>query len=107
MTDIDRRHLFGAVAAGGALALGEAMAAPRILPFSDLKKEADVACLYHCDFGDPARFGQMLVNIGNHYTAAGSNPLEVQLCIVTDGAGVEVFLGNLEGSPWAYDVAGP
>lgn len=107
MTDIDRRHLFGAVAAGGALALGEAMAAPKILPFSDLKKEADVACLYHCDFGDPARFGQMLVNIGNHYTAAGSNPLEIQLCIVTHGAGVKFFLENLDGSPWADEVTVP
>lgn len=107
MTDIDRRAIFGAVAAGSALAVGQALAAPAILPFSALKKEADVACLYHCDFGDPARFGQMLVNIGNHFTAAGSNPLELQLCIVAHGAGVKFFMESLEGSAWADEVTVP
>ena len=30
------------------------------------KKDTDVACLYHCDFGDPQRFSQMLQNMHNH-----------------------------------------
>lgn len=107
MGGVDRRHILGAVAAGSALAAGAAVAAPAMLKFSDLKKEADVACLYHCDFGDPARFGQMLVNIGNHYAAGGTNPLELQLCTVVHGAGVKFFLENLEGSPWVDEVTVP
>ncbi len=107
MTDIDRRHLFGAVAAGGVLAAAGASAAPRMLKFSDLNKEADVACLYHCDFGDPARFSQMLVNISNHFAAAGANPLDIQLCIVAHGAGVKFFMESLEGTSWADEVTVP
>jgi len=107
VADIDRRSIFGAVAAGGALAASGALAAPRMLQFADMKKEADLACLYHCDFGDPSRFGQMLVNIANHFTAAGSNPMELQLCIVAHGAGVKFFLENLEGSPWADEITVP
>ena len=34
-----------------------------------IKKETDIACLYHCDFGDPQRFSHMLQNILNHYSA--------------------------------------
>lgn len=108
MTDIDRRNVFGALAAaGGALVATGAAAAPAMLKFADLKKEGDVACLYHCDFGDPARFSQMLVNIGNHYSAAGADPFGLQLCIVTHGAGVKFFLETLEGSPWAEETTAP
>jgi intracellular sulfur oxidation DsrE/DsrF family protein len=105
---VDRRNILGAVAAAGsALAAGTVAAAPAMLKFSDLKKDADVACLYHCDFGDPARFGQMLVNIANHYAAGGTNPLELQLCIVAHGAGVKFFLESLEGTPWVDEVTVP
>lgn len=108
MAEIDRRAVFGALAAaGGALSAGAAAAAPAVLKFSDLRKEADVACLYHCDFGDPARFGQMLVNIGNHYQAGGGNPMELQLCIVAHGAGVKFFMESLEGTAWADEVTVP
>ena len=108
MTDMDRRSLFGALAAaGGAVAAGGALAAPAILKFSDLRKDADVACLYHCDFGDPARFSQMLVNISNHYQAGGTNPLELQLCIVAHGAGVKFFMETLDGTAWADEVTVP
>ena len=72
---------------------------------ADLKKEAEVACLYHCDFGDAPRFGQMLNNIGNHYAAYGSDPFALQLAIVTHSAGVKYFLEKLEGTPWKDDVA--
>lgn len=108
MSEIDRRHFFGGVAlAGGALAAEAARAAPASLAYSDLKKDADVACLYHCDFGDPARFGQMLVNISNHFAAGGSNPLDLQLCIVAHGPGVKFFLKSLEGTAWADEVTVP
>lgn len=103
MTDIRRRHLIGALAtAGSALATG-AIAAPAILKLAELKKEAEVACLYHCDFGDPARFGQMLVNIANHYSVYGANPFDLQLCVVAHGQGVKFFMESLAGTPWAAD----
>ncbi|MCA0422633.1 MAG: DsrE family protein [Proteobacteria bacterium] len=108
MSDIDRRAIFGGLAAaGGLVAASGAIAAPAVLPLSDLRKEADVACLYHCDFGDPARFSQMLVNIANHYSAAGSNPFDLQLAIVAHGAGVKFFLESLEGTAWAEEVTVP
>lgn len=108
MTGIDRRHLVGAVvAAGGLMSTRAALAAPSILALADIKKEADVACVYHCDFGDPARFGQMLINISNHYAAGGSSPFDLQLCIVAHGAGVKFFLETLEGTTWADEVTVP
>ena len=93
--------------AAGGLAAGPTAAAPASVALSVLKKEADVACLYHCDFGDPARFSQMLVNISNHYAAGGASPFDLQLCIVAHGPGVKFFLETLEGSPWADEVTVP
>lgn len=107
MSEIDRRAMFGGLVAAGGLAASEAMAAPSVIDLASIKKDADVACLYHCDFGDPARFSQMLVNIANHYSAAGANPLDLQLAIVTHGAGVKFFLESLEGSPWADEATVP
>jgi uncharacterized protein len=55
-----RRGLLGlfSLAAAGAGAKA-ASAAPQGLDMEKLKKDADVACLYHADFGDPARFSQV------------------------------------------------
>lgn len=103
---INRRRILGALTAVGA-ATGSAIAAPAILKLSDLRKEADTACLYHCDFGDPARFSQMLVNISNHFSAYGGNPFDVQLAIVAHGAGIKFFLETLEGTPWAEEMTVP
>ena len=71
MSEIDRRHLLTALAAGGAIAAGtmSAQAAPKFLPFADMKKDTDIACLYHCDFGDDKRYSAMLRNINNHLSA--------------------------------------
>ena len=57
MTEIDRRHLLTALAAGGVVAAGAVSAeeAPKVLAFADMKKDTDLACLYHCDFGDDKR----------------------------------------------------
>lgn len=108
MTELDRRAIFGGLAAAGSLAAATgAMAAPEVLALSAIRKEADVACLYHCDFGDPARFGQMLVNIANHYSVAGSNPFDLQLAIVAHGAGVKFFLESLEGTAWSEETTVP
>ena len=78
-----------------------------MLQLADLKKEADVACLYHCDFGEPPRFLQMLNNIGNHYSAYGANPFELQLVVVAHSAGVKFFLETLEGTSWRDEAMVP
>jgi len=103
---VNRRLVLGALTAAGA-ASGSALAAPAILKLSDLKKDADTACLYHCDFGDPARFSQMLVNISNHYSAYGGSPFDVQLAIVAHGPGIKFFLESLEGTPWVEEMTVP
>ncbi len=110
MSDIDRRALLGGglVLAGGAMAAASgATAAPNMLKLSDLKKEADVACLYHCDFGQPPRFVQMITNISNHYSAYGADPFAVQLAIVAHGQGVKFFLESLEGTQWVEELMVP
>lgn len=108
MTDIDRRAMLGSiVAAGGAFAAASAAAAPAMKQMTEIKKEADVACLYHCDFGQPPRFVQMIRNISNHYTAGGSDPFALQLAIVAHGPGVKFFLETMEGTPWVDEVMVP
>lgn len=93
--------------AAGSLVAASAHAAPRALSIADLKKEADVACLYHCDYGDSARFAQTLNNISNHYSAYGADPFGLQLVIVAHGPSVKFFLGSLEGSPWKDETIDP
>jgi intracellular sulfur oxidation DsrE/DsrF family protein len=100
-----RRGLLAAAATG--LASGSAFAAVRQASLADIRKEADVACLYHCDFGQPDRFSQMLTNVSNHYSAHGADPFGLQLCIVAHGAGVKFFLDNLEGTPWSEELTVP
>jgi intracellular sulfur oxidation DsrE/DsrF family protein len=109
MTDVNRRALIGTIAAAGAgLAASGAMAqGPAILPMSDIKKEADAACLYHCDFGDAPRFVQMMTNISNHYSAVGADPFALQLALVAHGAGVKFFLDDLEGTNWRDEIMVP
>jgi uncharacterized protein len=94
-------------AAAGALVSASAQAAPKALAMNDLKKEADVACLYHCDYGDPARFAQTLNNISNHYSVYGADPFGLQLVIVAHSVAVKFFLSTLEGTPWKDDTIPP
>ncbi|MBL8587896.1 MAG: DsrE family protein [Methylobacteriaceae bacterium] len=115
MTQVDRRAALAALAglasAAPAMAQTAAPTAPRVAkavtPLKELRKEADVACLYHCDFGDPARFSQMLVNIGNHYSAYGADPFALQLAIVAHGPGIKFFLSSLEETPWRDEATVP
>ena len=111
MTELNRRALIGTIAAAGVgvgVAASSALAqAPAIMPLSDIKKEADVACLYHCDFGAPPRFVQMIQNISNHYSAVGADPFALQLAIVAHGAGVKFFLENLEDTNWPDEIMVP
>lgn len=98
--ELHRRQVLVAAAAAGAIGVaGTSAAAPVRLDLKSLKKEADVACLYHCDFGDPTRFAQMLTNLSNHFSVYG-NPLDIQLAIVVHGQGLKFFLESLEDTPW-------
>lgn len=106
MAGIDRRILLGGAALASAVTITPVRATP-MLQLSDLKKEADVACLYHCDFGDPPRFVQMLTNISNHFSAYGADPFAVQIVIVAHGAGVKFFLESLEGTSWRDEAMVP
>ena len=97
MTNTSRRGFLGALAVSGAtLAASRAAAAPDKLDLSSLKKDTDVACLYHCDFGDPKRFGQLLTNMNNHLSVYEFDNMKVKLVIVTHGAGVQFFMDDLD-----------
>lgn len=102
-----RRALMLAAASGVVAATAPALAAPRQTALAELRKEADIACLYHCDFGDPPRFVQMLQNISNHYSAYGADPFALQLAIVAHGPGVKFFLESLEDTSWRDEVMVP
>ena len=107
MTAFDRRTILGGVTLAGAALASRAQAAPATLALKDIRKEADAACLYHCDFGDPPRFVQMLTNISNHYSAYDNDPFAVQLAIVAHGQGVKFFFENLDGTTWKDEVMVP
>jgi intracellular sulfur oxidation DsrE/DsrF family protein len=108
MSKTNRRAFLGALAASGAtLTATQLAAAPGKLGFSEMKKDSDVACLYHCDFGDPKRFGQMLTNINNHLSVYEFDPFKVKIVVVAHGAGIKFFLDDLSGTAWANDKIDP
>ena len=108
MSFTSRRGFLGAMAVSGAtLAASRAVAAPDKLDLAALKKDTDIACLYHCDFGDPQRFGQLLTNMNNHLSVYEFDNLQVKLVIVAHGAGVKFFLDDLSGTPWTDDKIDP
>jgi intracellular sulfur oxidation DsrE/DsrF family protein len=108
MSGTSRRKFLGTLAVSGAtLAASRAVAAPDKLDLASLKKDTDVACLYHCDFGDPKRFGQLLTNMNNHLSVYEFDNMKVKLVIVTHGAGVQFFLDDLSGTPWADNKIDP
>lgn len=105
-TSIARRHLVGALAAAGATGLATAAhAAPRDLAMADFAKDTEVACLYHCDFGQDARYGAMLRNINNHLSVYEFDPFKAKIVIVAHSAGIKYHLKTLAGTPWAQDPA--
>ena len=108
MSKTSRRGLLGALAVSGAtLAASRLAAAPDKLNMSQLKKDTDVACLYHCDFGDPQRFSQMLTNINNHLSVYEFDTFRVKIVMVVHGAGLKFFLEDLADTPWAKDNIDP
>lgn len=106
--ETSRRGILGALAAGSAaLAPAAAPAATRDVDLAALRKEADVACLYHCDFGDPQRFSQMLQNMLNHYSAYDHDGMRLKLVVVAHGPGLKFFLEDLSGTPWEKESLDP
>lgn len=105
MPQFDRRALLGAMALAGA-APAAALAAQHI-ETKDIAKEADAACLYHCDYGDPARFAQTLNNISNHFAAYGADPFAIQLALVAHAGGIKFFLDDLKGTMWEKETLDP
>jgi uncharacterized protein len=105
----NRREIIGAMAASGTvLAAAEAARGePVPIDMADLKKETDVACVYHCDFGDPQRFSQMLQNMLNHYSAYEFDSFRLRLVVVAHGAGLKFFLADRSGTPWEKEEIDP
>lgn len=94
-------------AAGGLVAASAHAAQPPSVTMQDLRKDADVACLYHCDYGDHARFAQTLNNIANHYSAYGADPFGLQLVIVAHSVAIKYFLASLDDTPWKDEAIPP
>lgn len=104
-TPIDRREVLGALAVGGAAVAGSsvALAQSRELALADIKKETEVACVYHCDFGVDARYSALLRNVNNHLSVYGFDPFKAKIVIVAHAAGIKYHLKSLAGTPWEKD----
>jgi uncharacterized protein len=104
MSITSRRNFLGTLALGGA-ALGTTAvsAMPGKVNIAAIKKETDVACVYHCDFGDAARFGALLTNINNHLSAYEFDPFKVKIVIVVHNVAIRFFLQDVSGTPWEKD----
>jgi intracellular sulfur oxidation DsrE/DsrF family protein len=105
----NRREIIGTLAASGVVlaATSGARANPVAIDLADIKKETDIACLYHCDFGDPQRFSQMLQNMLNHYSAYEFDTFKLKLVVVAHAAGIKFFLEDRTGTPWEKDAIDP
>jgi intracellular sulfur oxidation DsrE/DsrF family protein len=104
-----RREVISTLAVSGAAlaAAGKARANPASLDLVDIKKETDIACLYHCDFGDPQRFSQMLQNMLNHYSAYEFDTFKLKLVVVAHAAAIKFFLQDRSGTPWEKESIDP
>jgi intracellular sulfur oxidation DsrE/DsrF family protein len=103
-----RRGVIGALAASGAtLAATNLRANPRELDLANVNVDTDIACLYHCDFGDPQRFSQLLQNMLNHYSAYEFDNFKLKLVVVAHAAGIKFFLADRTGTPWEKDNIDP
>jgi uncharacterized protein len=105
----NRRDVIGAIAASGAVlaSTSGARGNPAAIDLGQIKKETDIACLYHCDFGEPQRFSQMLQNMLNHYTAYDFDSFKLKLVVVAHGAGIKFFLEDRAGTPWEKESIDP
>jgi intracellular sulfur oxidation DsrE/DsrF family protein len=105
----NRREIIGTLAASGVAlaATSGARGNPVAIDLAEIKKETDIACLYHCDFGDPQRFSQMLQNMLNHYSAYEFDTFKLKLVVVAHAAGIKFFLEDRAGTPWEKDTIDP
>lgn len=102
---LERRRLIGGlVLGGGVLAAKSAIGQTIVIDPGAIKKETDLACAYHCDFGDPGRIGQMITNISNHLSAYDNDPFKIKIVVVAHGQGIKPFLNDLDGTPWASET---
>lgn len=102
---IGRREVLSVLAAGGATAVaaGSAQAQTRDLVVANIKKETEIACVYHCDFGTDARYSALLRNINNHLSVYEFDPFKTKIVIVAHSAGIKYHLKSLAGTPWEKD----
>ncbi len=108
MTKIGRRDVVGGlVLGGGVLAAKAAMAQSQPIDITAIKKDTELACAYHCDFGDPVRIGQMITNINNHMSVYGNDPFKIKIVVVAHGQGIKPFLKDLDGTPWSKETFPP
>ncbi len=77
-----------------------AFALPKRIEMRDIKKESDIAVVYHCDFPQEPRFKAMLTNIRNHLSVYNFDPFKIKIVVVAHGPGVKFFMKDLYGSPW-------
>ncbi|MBX9758521.1 MAG: DsrE family protein [Beijerinckiaceae bacterium] len=94
-----RRSFIVALVASASSGAALAQSGLDATPLSKLKRNARTACLYHCDFGDRARFVQLCTNLGNHFDVY-SNPKDIELVVVVHSQGVKYFVENKAGTPW-------
>jgi uncharacterized protein len=104
-----RREIIGVMAASGAVLASTAgsRADPAPIDLAQIRKETDIACLYHCDFGDAQRFSQMLQNMLNHYSAYEFDSFRLKLVVVAHAAGIKFFLADRTGTPWEQENIDP
>ena len=109
MKKVDRRSVVGALVTAGATvgAADVAIALPPEMKLRDLQLKTQFGCLYHCDFGDHARFSQQLRNINNHFAAYNYDPRALKLIIVAHSAGIKFFLKDLADTPWVQETIDP
>jgi intracellular sulfur oxidation DsrE/DsrF family protein len=99
MANTSRRAFAGA---GG---VGATLTATQVRPPGnsafEMKKDSGVACVYHCDFGDPSA----LVRCSQHQRPPqhlGFDPFQVKIVVVAHGAG-SILLDDRTGTAWEND----
>ncbi|MFN3870821.1 MAG: hypothetical protein ACK4MW_04980, partial [Aquificaceae bacterium] len=70
------------------------------LKLEDIKKEAQIGVVYHCDLPQEQRFRTMLRNIRNHLSVYDNDPFKIKIVVVAHGPGVQFFMKDLSGTPW-------
>lgn len=71
-----------------------------IVKLEELKKNAPLAAVYHCDFNNQDRFNFMLTNIKNHLSIYNFDASKINIAVVCNGEGVRFMMNDLTGTPW-------